>query len=252
MSIVGSALIQASTPAVQGSGALAGTPRAAGNPVQVQTPDVATLQSQLADLRVQLSGLQAKWDGLYSQLDVMLRNNPARPAVQQQWADVGIEIARVKGEIAYREAQIARAQGRPIGTTQVPPPAPFSGRAVDPDLVVVMSSVLLMALGLPMSIAWAKRIWRRKPDAPTVPTDFGPRLANIERAVDAIAIEVERISEGQRFVTKIFVDRPAQSGAADSGSAAGGAAPKALGAGAMQPIDVAQRERASQRIITPH
>jgi hypothetical protein len=35
------------------------------------------------------------------------------------------------------------------------------------------------------------------------------RLQRLEHAVDAIAIEVERISEGQRFLTKLQVERPA-------------------------------------------
>ncbi len=216
-----------------------------------QAPDVATLQSQLGDLRVQLTGLQAKWDGLYSQLNVMLQTNPARPGVQQQWADAGVEIARIKGEIALREAQLARAQGRPIGTTETAPPARFPIRAIDSDLLIVMSSVLLIVLAMPLSIAWARRIFRAKPAPSPVPPDLAPRLESIERAVDAIAIEVERISEGQRFVTKIFVDRPAQGTAADA-SAPPAAATKALGARPIEPIDVAQRERARQRIITPH
>jgi hypothetical protein len=33
------------------------------------------------------------------------------------------------------------------------------------------------------------------------------RLARIEQAVDAIAVEVERISEGQRFTTKLLSER---------------------------------------------
>jgi len=33
------------------------------------------------------------------------------------------------------------------------------------------------------------------------------RLARIEHAVDAIAVEVERISEGQRFTTKLLSER---------------------------------------------
>ncbi|HEY2027234.1 MAG TPA: hypothetical protein VGG78_09500 [Gemmatimonadaceae bacterium] len=33
------------------------------------------------------------------------------------------------------------------------------------------------------------------------------RLERVEQAVEAIAIEVERISEGQRFVTKLLSDR---------------------------------------------
>ena len=33
------------------------------------------------------------------------------------------------------------------------------------------------------------------------------RLARVEQTVESIAIEVERISEGQRFVTKLMSDR---------------------------------------------
>lgn len=33
------------------------------------------------------------------------------------------------------------------------------------------------------------------------------RLARVEQAVESIAIEMERVSEGQRFVTKILIDR---------------------------------------------
>jgi hypothetical protein len=33
------------------------------------------------------------------------------------------------------------------------------------------------------------------------------RLARVEQAVESIAIEVERIGEGQRFVTKLMNDR---------------------------------------------
>jgi hypothetical protein len=34
------------------------------------------------------------------------------------------------------------------------------------------------------------------------------RLQRLEQAVDAIAIEVERISEGQRFLTRLQTTRP--------------------------------------------
>ena len=37
------------------------------------------------------------------------------------------------------------------------------------------------------------------------------RLARIEQAVDAIAIEVERISEGQRFTTRLLSERTRES-----------------------------------------
>lgn len=36
------------------------------------------------------------------------------------------------------------------------------------------------------------------------------RLNRIEQAMDAISIEVERVSESQRFVTKVMADRGAE------------------------------------------
>ncbi len=35
------------------------------------------------------------------------------------------------------------------------------------------------------------------------------RLMRVESAIEAIAVEVERIGEGQRFVTRILSERPA-------------------------------------------
>jgi hypothetical protein len=46
------------------------------------------------------------------------------------------------------------------------------------------------------------------PDAST--SRIEERLSRIEQAVDAIAVEVERVSEGQRFTTKLLSDRVAE------------------------------------------
>src|SRR5262249_6761873 len=40
----------------------------------------------------------------------------------------------------------------------------------------------------------------------TLPANVEDRLARIEQAVDAIAVEVERVAEGQRFATKLFAE----------------------------------------------
>lgn len=36
------------------------------------------------------------------------------------------------------------------------------------------------------------------------------RLGRLEQAVESIAIEIERVSEGQRYVTKLMTDRGKQ------------------------------------------
>jgi hypothetical protein len=223
-----------------------------GIPIQAPVADVATLRLQVRELRIQLTGLQAQWDGLRGQLDAMLRTNPARPAVQQAWADVGVQMASIKGEIAYREARIALAEGRLVGTTPPPPPG-FLRRPIDPNVVFPMGMAMLVALGLPVSIAWAKRILRGKPQPAPLSVDHTMRLENIERAIDTVAIEVERVSESQRFLTRILVERPDR--ASDPESAAAPEAPssasKMLGAGPVEPISIPQRERVRQPAITP-
>ena len=47
----------------------------------------------------------------------------------------------------------------------------------------------------------------RKPVGQAVPLEVTARLERIEQAIDSIAIEVERISEGQRFTTKLLTER---------------------------------------------
>ena len=225
----------------------------APTPVVAQDADLGALRTQLADLTVERAGLRAQWDGLKTQLDNMLRNNPARPGVQQQWANVGVQLATVDGKIATLEARIALKQGRPLNFPPRPnvvvPNFPF----VFPNLAAPAVSALAMVLLLPISIAWAKRIVRRTPRPTPVPSDVTMRLDRIEQAVDTIAIEVERISEGQRFVTRLMAERPATPAVVEgSGDKAMAQQPLMLGAGAMEPIVVPERDRVRQRMTTPH
>ncbi len=52
------------------------------------------------------------------------------------------------------------------------------------------------------------RMWiSRRGVPPKALSDIDERLTRIEQAVDAISLEVERISEGQRFTTKLLAER---------------------------------------------
>jgi hypothetical protein len=78
---------------------------------------------------------------------------------------------------------------------------------VNEDIAVVAIVFITMGTVLfPLVRAWSRRIEGRKAPATLAP-DVAERLERIERAVESIAIEVERISEGQRFVTKVLADR---------------------------------------------
>ena len=66
--------------------------------------------------------------------------------------------------------------------------------------------IAVTAIGVPLARAYARRM-ERTPLQPSLPPDVVARLERMEQAIDSIAIEVERISEGQRFTTKLLSER---------------------------------------------
>jgi hypothetical protein len=78
---------------------------------------------------------------------------------------------------------------------------------MDPILIPIIAilSAPVIAIGLPIARAFARRI-EAQAAQPRVPADVVDRLARMEQAIDAIAVEVERISEAQRFTTRLLVD----------------------------------------------
>lgn len=63
--------------------------------------------------------------------------------------------------------------------------------------------VAVLVIGRPMVKAIAMKV-ENESKRPQIPGEVMNRLERIEQAVDAIAVEVERISEGQRFTTKLL------------------------------------------------
>ena len=80
--------------------------------------------------------------------------------------------------------------------------------------IVMFGMIPVVAIGMPIARAYARRL-ESKPTA-AIPSDVSARLQRMEQAIDSIAVEVERISEGQRFTTKLLSERvaPASSAAA--------------------------------------
>ena len=86
--------------------------------------------------------------------------------------------------------------------------------------------VTVTAIGVPMARAYARRLDGRAGGgpAPQIPSDLTARMERMEQAIDSIAVEIERISEGQRFTTKLLSERTGDRGAQplSAGAPAGG------------------------------
>lgn len=79
----------------------------------------------------------------------------------------------------------------------------------DPGKVIVAVSffaTVAISINAVMRGLLAMRKQERLPDAAANPV-ADQRLARLEQSVDAIALEIERISEGQRFTTRLLSEQ---------------------------------------------
>jgi hypothetical protein len=113
-------------------------------------------------------------------------------------------LTAAKGEIDAAKAQLDAARNNPMIAQTIQPP--MMPRDIVPPQAVdiaigffVMVAVILV--GRPLSKAFGRRIERSASAA--VAATSTEQLTRIEQAVEAMAIEVERISESQRFMAKL-------------------------------------------------
>jgi hypothetical protein len=89
--------------------------------------------------------------------------------------------------------------------------------AAGPEILI---PIFAITFGIPFVVAplvksLSKRLesGAQKPDA-----ELMERLSSIERNIDVIAIEIEKLSESQRFVTKLYAERERTPGALPPGA----------------------------------
>jgi len=78
--------------------------------------------------------------------------------------------------------------------------------AVDISIAFFVTMAIII-IGLPIARAFARRMDRRAAGPAQIPNEVSARLSQLTQAVDAIALEVERISEGQRFTTRLLSEQ---------------------------------------------
>ena len=80
---------------------------------------------------------------------------------------------------------------------------------MDEDIIIPVMGMLSVFVFFPLAIAFARLIWKRasEPERPAIDSSAHMKLEQLQQSVDAIAIEVERISENQRFVTKALAEK---------------------------------------------
>jgi hypothetical protein len=90
-----------------------------------------------------------------------------------------------------------------------------------PEIAVPLgffATSIVLAVGVPLARAYSRRMDAQARN-PQIPSEVAARLERMEQAIDSVALEVERISEGQRFTTKLLSEGKGASGASSGTSA---------------------------------
>jgi cell division septum initiation protein DivIVA len=183
--------------------------------------DVRALRIRINDLREQLQDAASRRSNIAGQL--RSADPSARPGIEARMGELDSRILRIEKDISEVTRQLTGAPTSALTQGRWPGQFPEN---VARDLVPVVGILSIFVLA-PFAIAMSRLIWKRA--SVTMPrvaaTDQATMRAieQLQQSVDTIAIEVERISEGQRFVTKVLSDRPA------------------LGAGEAQPVRAQQQ-----------
>ena len=157
-------------------------------------------QTQQAQQQAQRELQQAQREVQQAQREAQQAQQEAQRAAQQAQREAQQAVRQMQAELARSTAR----EGQPVPF----PPFPPGGPQIPEGAVVISVAFFVMcaviAIGLPIVRAITRRMDRRNAAVPSADADTRDRLERIEQAVDAIAVEVERISEGQRFTTKII------------------------------------------------
>jgi hypothetical protein len=154
------------------------------------------------ELSSQRGDLQSQRRRVSEQLQNPRIAGPDRQGLERQIMDIDSRIMTLDKQIAAANERVAQAA--------LVPGAVVEPRRQDevPEQVYALGGVFLIVVLLPLSIAFALRMVRRGArGVAALPHGIMERFNRIDQSMDAMAVEVERIGEGQRFVTRLMSER---------------------------------------------
>lgn len=161
-----------------------------------------------AEMRARLDELRSERSALRDNLDAA-QSAPARRDLTRQVQELDVEIAKLQKGLNELDAKFTADAPRTFATTSPPSPLPpmDPANSFNPGPMII-SIMAILFIGFPLAVTFARIMWRRASGA-AVPTaavtaETGRRFDRLEQSVDAIAIEIERISENQRYLTKVL------------------------------------------------
>jgi hypothetical protein len=119
---------------------------------------------------------------------------------------IAVQDAKKSAQDAHKASDAGHA-----ATTTVPSPALNPNDMIPPEAVnmtyAFFLTMIVCVIGFPLARAFARRVDRKTEVKTIAGPDLTPHIRQLQDSVDAMAIELERISEGQRFTAKLLAER---------------------------------------------
>lgn len=179
----------------------------------VQTLSIPMSRSEVAAIRARRSELSSQLisaSGRRKDLAEQLRNTTGsdRSGLEQRIGVLDERMVQLESDIAMTGRQLTGVEAGLLSTTE---DAAIMGGFGSGEVLAGGIVVTIFVLA-PLAVGAARMMWKRAAAGPVrsaIHPETNGRLERIEQAVEAIAIEVERVSEGQRFVTKLMSEAKA-------------------------------------------
>lgn len=160
-------------------------------------------RAEVRELNSQLEMLESSRQSINQQLRQLKAGTPEASMLQDRLLELNARIATLDEMLA---AQTRTGGGGGAQIISVPPQI-RQIQTGPPEEVYFLGLLLAAAVLLPFSIAYAIRMLKRGANrVSNVTTDIADRLNRMEATIDATALEVERIGEGQRFITRLLTE----------------------------------------------
>jgi hypothetical protein len=163
------------------------------------TAELRELQVQRQELSDQLTSVASRRRNLAAEMEAS-GEGAGRSGLEARLQLLDQRILQLETDLATTGRQISLAPASLTAAMQRE--SRGGGDDFEEGLMIGGFSVLLFAS---IVVFFARRRWKRRGRGiPAQAGDSTQRLERLENGMDAIAIEIERISEGQRFVTKLL------------------------------------------------
>jgi hypothetical protein len=182
------------------------TPRMLDN-----TPMTAQEVSALQARRKVLSDQLRSADGRRKELSRLARvaTGADKTGLEQRIGVLDARLARLESDIDETGKLLASAPAALAASRQEPWVGwgPNTPNRLGENMAPIAALFTIFVLS-PIAFSVARMFWKRgsRPLPAPADSESAYRLERMEQAMEAIAIEIERVSEGQRFVTRLLAE----------------------------------------------